>query len=190
MTTTAQKIQEVTAPRSWGRDRPGAPARIAQMQTPSDRLRGHARTFMQVAVGLVPVPQFHDALVAVVGDLIDVGERSLKLFLESQPEWKRDGFEVQGAIADDSRLGALLRDAGGDVDALRAEVARLTGELQAMTDERDDVQLRVLELEEENDKLRADDVSRQAAEELEGEAGGSGEGAGSAASPTGSGSAG
>lgn len=195
MTTTAQKINEATAPRSWGRDRPGAPARIARMQTPSDRLRGAARTFMQVAIGLVPVPAFHDVIVAVTSDVVDAGERALKQFLEGQDDWKRDGFKVQGSFPEVSRLGALLNDsasasdaacaaAQARIDAAEAEYQTLLrdahAEAELAREETAALQLELDAVRAELEELKAsgDEKAQEEAELADTEPGASGKAAG------------
>jgi hypothetical protein len=91
--TTQDRIEQAFAPKSWGSDPPGAPARVHMAQTASDRLRDKTRELARVAVGLVPVPAAHNALVDMLHDFVVLCEHTLQAHLEALPEFKRDGFK-------------------------------------------------------------------------------------------------
>jgi hypothetical protein len=73
-------IEATLAPRAFPEPTNGNSVKmqaVRRAQTASDRLRDSAVAFGKIAVGLVPVPEFHDLLVDVLHDIVVRGEQAL-----------------------------------------------------------------------------------------------------------------
>jgi hypothetical protein len=91
MANLDDKLATTFAPIAVPADPPGFPARAQLLQNPSDGLRDAARAFAKRAIGLVPDPEYHDAMLAIMHDVVIEGERRMEAMLETRGDVKADG---------------------------------------------------------------------------------------------------
>lgn len=93
-TGTRPRIGAIFQGRVARRDPPGMKRRAHLFQQPSDRLRGKAKEFAELIIGLVPDERWHDDVVVTLKGLVERGESALLSHLNAAPEHGGYVFEA------------------------------------------------------------------------------------------------